>query len=777
MGLETSRAMALWPDADVLEVTDGVLAACGGGRSLHAGIGADASARLFRRRALHAVVLPADAAELSRELADRPDRDVDLVCLYGVLDGLERHDRVALFDHCLRVAARGVLVVTGTRTREAWERELLQRPCRKHPLSQFIVPYDGLDHRQGAAILLFEPFDAGLTIGRSVDGLLAGRDLHMDMLREGGRRADAHVARYMLARQFVRPGDRVLDAACGLGYGAAILTDGTLADSVTGLDIDASAIRYANDHYARPRARLSFAACDVARLSHIPDASFDIVVSFETIEHVADPDGFVAACRRLLTPAGRLICSVPNAWVDETGRDPNPHHLQVFDRARIEDLCRAHFLVEGVYGQTAGGGMKLPNASRALWKADDDPRDAEWWLVAAMVPPAVTSAAPFRTGLSDDPESDLTNVLAFARDYRNPWLAKALVTIGLRPESSAVLAALADDTLVRESDASGHPTADEGAALCVKAYRAIEADRPMDDALHAAIDRYCGVWSAVAHVRRWQTSLRYAEAMCWIRQARWDRAIPALEACASADALAFSPHLATKTVGAAVLRGWIAAQSGDADTARRWWTSGIAQTERALGHPWDDLLVSRRSPPLFGLREATLIVDLASRCAAGLHLLPHLGDRPGLVLSQFFESAVERGARDAERVRSLERQLQDAVRENDELRAHARAAALLRSGRSLPTGVRIAVFGAGSGGQRALRSLRARGGDVACLTDNDRARHGSIIDGVPVVDPASLPTRGIDIVAVASLPGRSAIFAQLAQMGYEIGRDVAFVDQ
>ena len=62
---------------------------------------------------------------------------------------------------------------------------------RTMPLSQTIVPYDGLDHRPGAAILLFEPFDAGLTIGRSVDGLLAGRDLHMDMLREGGRRADA----------------------------------------------------------------------------------------------------------------------------------------------------------------------------------------------------------------------------------------------------------------------------------------------------------------------------------------------------------------------------------------------------------------------------------------------------------------------------------------------------------------------------------------------------------------------------------------------------------
>ena len=776
MGLETSRAMALWPDTDVLEVMDGVLAACGGGRSIHAGTGADASARILRRRALHATVFPGEADALRSALAARPANDVDLICLYGVLDGLALTDRVALFEDCLRVATRGVLVVTGTRTREEWERELLQRQCRKHPLHQAIVPYGGLDHRLGATMLLFEPFDAGLTIGRSVDGLLAARDLHMDMLREGGRRADAHVARYMLARQFVRPGDRVLDAACGLGYGAAILADGTLADSVTGLDIDATAIAYARDHFARTRARLSFAVCDAARLDHLPDASFDVVVSFETIEHVADPDGFVAACRRLLTPAGRLVCSVPNTWVDETGRDPNPHHLHVFDRGGIERLCGKHFLIERVYGQTAGGGMKLPNALRALWAADDDPRDAEWWLVAGMVPPAAATTAPFRTGLSEDPESDFANVLAFARDYRNPWLAKALVTIGLRPESAAVLERIADDTLVVEADASGHPTADAGAALCVKAYRAIEADLPLDHELEAQIERYCSVWSAVAHVRRWQVSLRYAEAACWLRQARWERAIPALEACASADAMAFSPHLATKTVGAAFLRGWLAAQCGDVDGARRWWTTGISQAEQALGQPWDDLLVSRRSPALFGLREATLIVDLASRCAAGLHLLPHLTDRPGLVLSQVFESPAERGSRNAERVQSLERQLEALTRENDELRAHARAAALLRSGEALPADVRIAVFGAGSGGRRALRSLRARGGDVACITDNDRARLGATIDGVPVVDPASLPERGIDIVAVASLPGRSAIFAQLAQMGYEIGRDFASVE-
>ncbi|VFT12047.1 Uncharacterised protein [Pseudomonas aeruginosa] len=57
----------------------------------------------------------------------------------------------------------------------------------------------------------------------------------MDMLREVGERSDAHVARYLWAEKYVRQGDRVLDAACGLGYGSYALAELSKASKITGV--------------------------------------------------------------------------------------------------------------------------------------------------------------------------------------------------------------------------------------------------------------------------------------------------------------------------------------------------------------------------------------------------------------------------------------------------------------------------------------------------------------------------------------------------------------
>jgi 2-polyprenyl-3-methyl-5-hydroxy-6-metoxy-1,4-benzoquinol methylase len=754
-------------DFQSVAFVDRVLAACGGGTSIHLGQQLESLTRSFRSRAIDVSHLACDASALLTTLESIPSGSADLVAVYELFDELTMAERRRGFREMLRITRRAVLVRAGTGSRDAWEGEWLANGCRKHPLHQLVVPYQGLDWQHDITMLL-ERLPDDVSIGRSLAELAPMRDLHMDMLREAGRRADAHVARYMLARQFVRPRDRVLDAACGLGYGAAILADSTLADRVVGLDADSAAIRYASEHYARSRPRLSFDCRDLAELDGFDSASFDIIVSFETLEHLADPEGFVAACRRLLTPAGRLVCSVPNAWVDESGRDPNPHHLHVFDRQRLETLCRRHLMIEHVYGQTAGGGMKLPQAGRDLWNADERVRDAEWWLLVGMTPAIQQPEIPFRPSLNDGRVADRSNVLAYERDYAHPWLTKALVTVGLRTESKALLEHIANEVI----DGVGcQRTPDRGAALCVKAYRRIEAGTPLEPDLVGDIDRYCAAESPVPHVLRWQISLRYAEGVSLLQQGSMSRAAAALEACALRDAIAFSPLLATKTVGAAFLLGWLAAQTRDKAEARRWWSLGIREAERALGLPWDALLISRHEPALFGLREATQIVEAASRCAAGLHLLPQIDERPGLVLSQLFETDADRT-----RVRELEREVAEARREIERLRTEAQATALLGSGQGMvPADLNVAVFGAGKGGERALATLRRRGVSVTCIADNDDSRHGSEIDGVPVVDPATLRRRGVDLVAVASLPGRAAIFAQLEGLGYRIGRDATFL--
>src|SRR5512141_2447359 len=98
----------------------------------------------------------------------------------------------------------------------------------------------------------------------------------------GGDIAYEHCHRYAFARRFAA-GRRVLDAACGEGYGTALL--GAVAADATGVDIDAASIAHARATYGG-RANVRFATGSVAALP-FATASFDVVVSFETIEHLA----------------------------------------------------------------------------------------------------------------------------------------------------------------------------------------------------------------------------------------------------------------------------------------------------------------------------------------------------------------------------------------------------------------------------------------------------------------------------------------------------------
>jgi SAM-dependent methyltransferase len=114
-----------------------------------------------------------------------------------------------------------------------------------------------------------------------------------------------HLARYRFAAQLA-PSKRVLDAACGEGYGSRILADAGAA-SVTGVDVDERTVEHARSRY--PGAE--FQVADVASLP-FEDGSFDLIVSFETIEHVPEPERVLAEWRRVLAADGLLVISTPN---------------------------------------------------------------------------------------------------------------------------------------------------------------------------------------------------------------------------------------------------------------------------------------------------------------------------------------------------------------------------------------------------------------------------------------------------------------------------------
>lgn len=113
-----------------------------------------------------------------------------------------------------------------------------------------------------------------------------------------------HLARYRVAAGLAK-GRRVLDAACGEGYGSALLAAAG-ATSVTGVDIDEPTV-----HRARERYGLNFEVADVGSLP-FDAGEFGLVVCFETIEHVQDPKAMLAELSRVLDPAGLLVISTPN---------------------------------------------------------------------------------------------------------------------------------------------------------------------------------------------------------------------------------------------------------------------------------------------------------------------------------------------------------------------------------------------------------------------------------------------------------------------------------
>lgn len=137
-----------------------------------------------------------------------------------------------------------------------------------------------------------------------------------------------HVARYLFAARLAR-GKRVLDAGCGAGYGAAELA--RAAHSVIGLDRAAEAVDFARAHYRLPNLFFEQASC--AALPH-PDGAFDLVASFETIEHLEDWRGFLLEARRVLAPTGQFVVSTPNRLYYEASRGAsgaNPFHVHEFE--------------------------------------------------------------------------------------------------------------------------------------------------------------------------------------------------------------------------------------------------------------------------------------------------------------------------------------------------------------------------------------------------------------------------------------------------------------
>ena len=147
-----------------------------------------------------------------------------------------------------------------------------------------------------------------------------------------------HRARYRFALERLQAGQRVLDVACGAGFGLAMLS--RAAVSGIGVDYDCAPLA----EISEPRTVVQ---ADAARLP-FADCSFDAVVTFETIEHVNDAAGLLGELRRVLKPGGPLILSTPNRAFRESA---NPFHVREFTADELRSLLAEHFSEVQLLGQ------------------------------------------------------------------------------------------------------------------------------------------------------------------------------------------------------------------------------------------------------------------------------------------------------------------------------------------------------------------------------------------------------------------------------------------
>jgi len=142
-------------------------------------------------------------------------------------------------------------------------------------------------------------------------------------------------------------GREVLEAGCGEGYGADLIAG--VARRVIAVDYDEAAVGHVRGRY--PRVEVMRA--NLAELP-LPDASVDVVVNFQVIEHLWDQPQFVAECARVLRRSGLLMMSTPNRITFSPGRDTpiNPFHTRELNAGELTEL-----LVDGGFSQVSMSGL------------------------------------------------------------------------------------------------------------------------------------------------------------------------------------------------------------------------------------------------------------------------------------------------------------------------------------------------------------------------------------------------------------------------------------
>ena len=155
-----------------------------------------------------------------------------------------------------------------------------------------------------------------------------------------------HWHRYHFVLELVK-NKKVCDAACGVGYGSALMA--SVANSVTGIDLNKKTIDAATKEYSSI-SNLNYKHSNAINLD-CEDNSYDVLVSFETLEHLYEHDELLTEFQRVLKTDGLLIISTPDKDVYSANDDHNHFHVKELTSLEFDGLIDSKFKYNKTYGQ------------------------------------------------------------------------------------------------------------------------------------------------------------------------------------------------------------------------------------------------------------------------------------------------------------------------------------------------------------------------------------------------------------------------------------------
>jgi SAM-dependent methyltransferase len=224
-----------------------------------------------------------------------------------------------------------------------------------------------------------------------------------------------HRYSYEVAARSMRATDRVLDVGFGEGYGSTILPG-----EYTGVELDEDLVAHARSRYP--------ARFETYDGRNLPDGPFDLVVSFQVIEHVPEPDPWLAEIARV---ARRAMFATPNRIhrLGEGERPWNRYHVREFSAEELRRLLEPHFGSVAVYGVCASPeieAVELARYARARKIARLDPlglryrlpQRADAWMRSRLRKPSANAQGEFTLAEFEHTESCIERGLVLLAEVR-----------------------------------------------------------------------------------------------------------------------------------------------------------------------------------------------------------------------------------------------------------------------------------------------------------------------------------------------------------------------